>query len=36
MGAAGRARLLEEFSVHHNIELTQALYERLLKKGTGS
>lgn len=32
MGAAGRARLLAEFSVSHNLELTQALYERLLNK----
>jgi glycosyltransferase involved in cell wall biosynthesis len=32
MGAAGRARLLAEFSVHRNIEQTQALYERLLNK----
>ena len=31
MGAAGHARLLAEFSIRRNIELTQALYERLLK-----
>ena len=32
MGAAGRARLLAEFSIRRNLELTQALYERLLNK----
>jgi glycosyltransferase involved in cell wall biosynthesis len=32
MGAAGRERLLAEFSVARNIELTRALYERLLNK----
>jgi glycosyltransferase involved in cell wall biosynthesis len=32
MGAAGRARLLAEFSIRHNVELTQALYERVLNK----
>jgi glycosyltransferase involved in cell wall biosynthesis len=32
MGAAGRARLLAEFSIRRNLELTQAVYERLLNK----
>ena len=32
MGAAGRARLLAEFSIRRNVELTQSLYERLLNK----
>jgi glycosyltransferase involved in cell wall biosynthesis len=32
MGAAGHARLLADFSIRRNIELTQALYERLLNK----
>ena len=32
MGAAGHARLLADFSIRHNSELTQALYERLLNK----
>ena len=32
MGAAGRARLLAEFSIRRNVDLTQALYERLLNK----
>jgi glycosyltransferase involved in cell wall biosynthesis len=32
MGAAGRERLLADFSVARNIELTRALYERLLNK----
>jgi glycosyltransferase involved in cell wall biosynthesis len=32
MGAAGRARLLTEFSIRRNLELTQELYERLLNK----
>jgi glycosyltransferase involved in cell wall biosynthesis len=32
MGAAGRARLLAEFSIRRNVELTQALYERVLNK----
>jgi glycosyltransferase involved in cell wall biosynthesis len=34
MGAAGHARLLAEFSVRRNLELTQAVYERLLNKQT--
>jgi glycosyltransferase involved in cell wall biosynthesis len=29
MGAAGRARLLAEFSIRRNVELTQEIYERL-------
>jgi glycosyltransferase involved in cell wall biosynthesis len=32
MGAAGRARLLAEFTIRRNLELTQALYDRLLNK----
>ena len=32
MGAAGHARLLADFTIRHNSELTQALYERLLNK----
>jgi glycosyltransferase involved in cell wall biosynthesis len=32
MGAAGRARLLAEFSIRRNLELTQALYERVFNK----
>ncbi len=32
MGAAGHARLLADFSIHRNIELTQQIYERLLRK----
>lgn len=34
MGAAGHARLLAEFSIRRNVELTQALYERLLSKNS--
>jgi hypothetical protein len=32
MGAAGRARLLAEFSIRRNVDLTQSLYDRLLNK----
>lgn len=32
MGAAGYERLLADFSIRRNVELTQEIYERLLKK----